>query len=313
MSLRIGILGLGKMGQNHARVLSSLDDVELVGFYDPYPGTEISGIKAHENPESLFESIDAAIIASPTKNHLESAGLAAKYNKPALIEKPLARSVNEAAQIVESFASSKADAVVGMVERFNPASLLAREIVQTGEIGQIHQISTNREGPFSGRISDVGVGLDLAVHDLDLIRWVNNDLINEYSSFQERLPESGHEDFFVASGTLESGAIFQVSSNWRSPIKRRELKIYGTKGTLDVDLLDMSVRLDRPGKVNVIWEEQKRLSGNSVGDSIVFGVQKNEPLMAELGQFAEFVESGDRGQLCSLQDAKSLIKLLENL
>jgi predicted dehydrogenase len=121
-----------------------------------------------------------------------------------------------------------------------------------------------------------------------------------------------HEDFFVASGTLESGAIFQTSANWRSPIKRREVKIYGTKGTLDVDLLDMSVGLDRPGNVNVIWEEQKRLSGNSVGDSIVFGVQKNEPLMAELGQFAEFVKSGDPGQLCSLEDAKSLIELLEN-
>ena len=309
--MRIGILGLGKMGGNHARVLSAIEDVELIGFYDPSPRAELYGVKAHENPESLFESIDAAIIASPTTNHLESAGLAATYNKPALIEKPLARSVTEAEQIVESFSKTKAEAVVGMVERFNPAILLAREIVQSGEIGEIHQISTNREGPFSGRISDVGVGLDLAVHDLDLIRWINNDSISEYNSSREKLPGSWHEDFFVASGTLESGAIFQTSANWRSPVKRREVKIYGTKGTLDVDLLDMSVRLDRPGDVNVIWDEQKRLSGNSVGDSIVFGVQKNEPLMAELGQFAEFVKSGYRGQLCSLEDAKSLIKLLE--
>lgn len=311
MTLRIGILGLGKMGRNHARVLSAIEDVQLIGFYDPSPRAELYGVKSHENPESLFESIDAAIIASPTTNHLESAGLAAKYGKSALIEKPLARSVTEARQIVESFSKSKAEAVVGMVERFNPAILLTREIVESGEIGEIHQISTHREGPFSGRISDVGVGLDLAVHDLDLIRWMNNESIIQYSSFQERLPESCHEDFFVASGTLESGAIFQTSANWRSPIKRREVKIYGAKGTLNVDLLDMSVRLDRPGNVNVIWDEQKRLSGNSVGDSIVFGVQKNEPLMAELGQFAEFVKSGYRGQLCSLEDAKSLIKLLE--
>ena len=301
------------MGRNHARVLSSMDDIELVGFYDPSPGTEIYGVTAHENPKSLFESIDAAIIASPTKNHFESADLAAKYDKPTLIEKPLARTMTEAAQIVESFAGSEAEAMVGMVERFNPASLLAREIVQTGKIGKIHQISTNREGPFSGRISDVGVGLDLAVHDLDLIRWISDDLISEYNSFQERLPESGHEDFFVASGTLESGAIFQTSANWRSPIKRRGMRIYGARGTLDIDLLDMSVRLDRLGNVNVVWEEQKRLSGSSVGDSTVFGVQKTEPLMAELGQFVEFVKSGDRGQLCSLEDAKSLIKLLENL
>lgn len=312
MSLRIGILGLGKMGRNHARVLSSMNDIELVGFYDPYPGTEIYGVKAHESPESLFESVDAAIIASPTKNHLESAGLAAKYHKPALIEKPLARSVAEAEQIVEHFAHSKAQAVVGMIERFNPASLLAREIIKSGEIGVIHQISTDREGPFSGRISDVGAGLDLAVHDLDLIRWINNDSINQYHSFQERLPESEHEDFFVASGSLGTGAIFQTSANWRSPVKRRAIKIHGTKGTLDIDLLGMSVRLDRPGNLNVVWDEQKRLSGNSVGDSIVFGVQKREPLLAELVQFAEFVKSGETGHLCSLKDAQTLIKLLDN-
>lgn len=311
VSLRIGILGLGKMGQNHARVLSSLDDVELVGFFDPGQANFVDNVTNFKAAEDLVENSDAVIISSPTSVHLESVEKVARFAKPVLIEKPLASSKSEALEIISLMSGSEAEAAVGMVERFNPAAIVAKDLIRSGELGSINQISANREGPFSGRINDVGVGLDLAVHDLDLITWLSQSKVTVFEKITKALVQEGQEDYVYAIGALESEVIFNISANWRNPRKSRGIRVYGSRGVLDVDLLEMSVRLDRPGKIEVLWDQQLRLSGTSVGDSLIFGVQKQEPLRAELMQFINLATESERGDLASLEEAIYLVELLE--
>src|SRR5258707_9288953 len=180
--LRVGVVGAGVMGSNHARLLAGLPDVTLVGIVDPLPehrarATALAGCRAFASLEELFdEGVDAITIAAPTHLHHEISLACIMRNIHILVEKPVASTVEEGEDIVAAARSAGVTLMVGHVERFNPAVVAIKQAI-TGE--DILSIGITRVGPFPPRMSNVGVVIDLAVHDIDLIRYFTESDIVE--------------------------------------------------------------------------------------------------------------------------------------
>ena len=181
-ALRVGVVGAGVMGSNHARVLAGLPGVTLVGIVDPLPehrarATAMVGCRAFADLEELFdEGVDAITIAAPTHLHHEISLACITRNIHILVEKPVATTVEEGQDIVNAARSAGVTLMVGHVERFNPAVAAIKQAI-SGE--DILSIGITRVGPFPPRMSNVGVVIDLAVHDIDLIRWFTESDIVE--------------------------------------------------------------------------------------------------------------------------------------
>src|SRR3990172_10933572 len=173
--LLVSLVGLGVMGKNHARVLQELDGVELVAVVDPSVD-----LGRHYRPDLIMADvedairagIDYAVVAAPTELHLDLGVKLAAHGIAFLIEKPVASSVAEGKALLRSVEKAGVIAGVGHIERFNPAIVHRRERVLQGEIGELYQIVTRRQGPFPHPVLDVGVVLDLASHDLHLTSWI---------------------------------------------------------------------------------------------------------------------------------------------
>lgn len=309
MTYRAGIVGIGKMGSNHARVLSRIDNVQLVGYYDPITQASDPGIRRFDSIEELSREVDYFVVSSPTKTHLDNGLFAAKKQIPSLIEKPLALNAGEAYQLRDAFAASGTIAAVGMVERFNVAAATAKKRLERGEIGIPLHISTKRVGPYSGRIQDVGVGLDLATHDLDLIQWLLESKIAEIN-IQKSSIEDGPEDFLAAVGRNRQGLSFSSEVTWRSPIKNRSIKIFGSEGVLEANLLEMTLRIDKSANEIVDWENLKQQFGEKVGNSVILGLEKIEPLLLEHLAFLDLLDGNKRKELPDLDEAARLVELL---
>src|SRR5476651_139613 len=181
-ALRVGVIGAGVMGSNHARVLAGLPDTTLVGVVDPLPAhraraTELTGCRTFATLDELIgEGIDAVTIAAPTHLHHEIALACIARGIHVLVEKPIASTVEEGREIVTAAANAGVTFMVGHVERFNPAVAAIKQAI-SGE--DILSIAITRVGPFPPRMSNVGVVIDLAVHDIDLIRWFTESDIVE--------------------------------------------------------------------------------------------------------------------------------------
>ncbi len=174
-NLKAGLIGIGMMGRHHARVLGSLDGVDLVGIMDPGGDkwNVAGGRPVVDTVEQLLEmGLDYCMVAVPTALHLEVALELAAAGVHAIIEKPLAVDVESSHKIVDAFEAAGLVGAVGHIERYNPALQQARKRIADGQLGRVIQVATRRQGPFPARIADVGVVKDLATHDIDLTAWV---------------------------------------------------------------------------------------------------------------------------------------------
>ena len=290
--LRAGLIGLGAMGRNHARVLSGLDGVDLVGIVEPSPGLVDA---AHGRPvfasvaELLAVGLDYAVVACPTSMHEEVGLQLAEAGVNALIEKPLAHSVEAALRLVQAFESRGLVAGVGHIERFNPAVQNLRLRLELGELGDVFQVVTRRQGPFPHRIADVGVVKDLATHDIDLTSWVTGQ---DYVSVAARtLSKSGnvHEDMVAVVGQLTDGTIVSHLVNWLSPLKERYTAVTGERGCFVADTLSADLTFYSNGAIASEWEAVRAFRGVSEGDMTRFALPKREPLLVEHELFRDAV------------------------
>ncbi len=308
--LRAGLIGLGAMGRNHARVLSGLDGVELVGIVDPIGDT--SGLlRAPVLPdlsELLALDIDYAVVACPTALH-EQVGLElAAHGVCALIEKPLAQSVEAATRLVEAFESRGLVAGVGHIERYNPALQNLRTRLEAGELGEVYQVVTRRQGPFPHRIADVGVVMDLATHDIDLTSWVTGQ---EYTSVSARtVSRSGrlHEDMVAAVGVLADGTMVNHLVNWLSPLKERSTVITGAKGCFVADTLTADLTFYANAAIGTEWEALRAFRGVAEGDMIRYAIPKREPLLVEHERFRDAVE-GKESDIVTLRQGLRTVEV----
>ncbi|WP_346775950.1 Gfo/Idh/MocA family oxidoreductase [Micromonospora sp. HNM0581] len=308
--LRAGLIGLGAMGRNHARVLSGLDGVELVGIVEP-AGDQGGLFRAPVLPdlgELLALGIDYAVIACPTALH-EQVGLElAAHGVPALIEKPIAQSVEAATRLVEAFESRGLVAGVGHIERYNPALQSLRNRLEAGELGEVYQVVTRRQGPFPHRIADVGVVMDLATHDIDLTSWVTG---REYVSVSARtVSRSGrlHEDMVAVVGQLSDGTMVNHLVNWLSPLKERSTVITGERGCFVADTLTADLTFYANGAIGTEWEALRAFRGVAEGDMIRYAIPKREPLLVEHERFRDAVE-GKESDIVTLRQGLRTVEV----
>lgn len=316
MVLRAGVLGLGVMGKHHSRVLSSLSGVEFLGVFDPadsVPDT-IAGKPVIRDLERFLDlGLDYCVVAAPTVHHRELGLKLAERGIHALIEKPVASTTAEACELRDRFAEAGLVGGVGHIERFNPALQAARIRIEDGLLGEIFQIATRRQGPFPGRISDVGVIKDLASHDIDLTAWVTQQ---EYVNVHARTTfRSGraHEDMVVAIATLSRGTIASHVVNWMTPFKERTTIITGEKGALVADTLTGDLTHYVNGVTQVQWPGVSAFRGVSEGDVTRFALDKKEPLLAEHEAFRDAVASGDVSAIVTLEQGAAVVDIAERL
>jgi UDP-N-acetylglucosamine 3-dehydrogenase len=290
--LRAGLIGFGAMGRNHARVLAGLDGVDLVGVVEPDAGSidTIHGRPVFSSVAELIAlGLDYAVVACPTGRHEEIGLQVAEAGICALIEKPLAGTVEAARRLVDAFESQGLVAGVGHIERFNPALQNMRRRLEVGELGDVFQVVTRRQGPFPHRIADVGVVMDLGTHDIDLTSWVTGQ---DYVSVAARtVSRSGrpHEDMVAAIGQLADGTIVSHLVNWLSPLKERYVAVTGERGCFVADTLTADLTFYANGAVASEWEAVRAFRGVSEGDMIRYAIAKREPLLVEHEVFRDAV------------------------
>jgi UDP-N-acetylglucosamine 3-dehydrogenase len=230
-ALRVGVIGVGIMGSNHARVLTSLSGVNLVGVADPEGGqrelvTRVIGCPAVSDVEALLKlGVDAVTIAAPTHLHREIALACLDRGVHVLVEKPIASSVEEGHAIISAARRAGLTLMVGHVERFNPAVQAIKKAIH-GE--DILSIAITRVGPFPPRMSNVGVVIDLAVHDIDLISWFTDSEIIEVQS-QLSCAIAEREDIALLQFRTASGVLANINTNWLTPFKARNVTV-ATRG-----------------------------------------------------------------------------------
>lgn len=247
MPTRIAVIGVGHLGKEHARILAGLPEVELVGvadvnFEQAQAVALRVGTQAYRDYWPLVNLVDAACIVVPTSQHASVAQEFLRRGIPLLVEKPLARTLAEAEQLVQLAEQTGAMLQVGHIERFNPAfEDLARRPLQP------KFIQCERLGPFTGRSTDIGVVLDLMIHDLDLVL----QLAAALPTHVEALGMSvfgGAEDVAHARLRFADGCVAELTASRASPRHVRRMHIWAPEGFAWIDFAGRHLTLMQPSE-----------------------------------------------------------------
>ena len=280
--LKIGVVGVGVMGSNHARVLSGIPSVHLVGIADPDRKqrdfvARTLGCDAFADIDGLLRcQPDAISIAAPTHLHHDLALQCISRGIHLLVEKPIAPTVEEGHAIVSAAHRAGVTLMVGHVERFNPAVESMKRAIKGQDI---LSIAITRVGPFPPRMSNVGVVIDLAVHDIDLIRWFTDSEIVEIQP-QLSSAVAEREDIALLQFRTASGVLAHINTNWLTPFKARTIHIATRDKYLMADLLTLQVT------------ECFGFQADGSYSMRHLSVGYAEPLRAELLAFVEAIRSG---------------------
>ncbi len=241
--LRIGVVGVGVMGSNHARVFAGLPGIELVGVADPDRGqaefvANTLGCAAVADVEELLDlGIDALTIAAPTHLHHPIALTCIGRGVHVMVEKPIASTVEQGRDIINAAREARVTLMIGHVERFNPAVEAVKDAIRNEDI---LSIAITRVGPFPPRMSNVGVVIDLAVHDIDLIRWfTDSDIVEVQPQLSNAVAE--REDIALLQFRTASGVLAHINTNWLTPFKARSVTVATRGKYVTADLLTRQV------------------------------------------------------------------------
>jgi UDP-N-acetylglucosamine 3-dehydrogenase len=294
----VGLAGLGTMGRNHLRVLRELAEFRVEAVADPVPAAlsaadAPSSATRYESPLDMVQTarVDAVVLAAPTTAHGELALAAIERGLAVLVEKPLAGTVDEAGAIVAAAAARGVPVQVGHIERFNPGLRALVSCLRAGWLSTIYSVSARRTGPFPARIRDVGVTVDLATHDLDIISWIVGERPERAYAEVARRVHAVHEDLVLGLLHFPSGATGMLDVNWLTPVKRRQLVVVGEEGMFELDYLTQRLTFTK-----LATERAPQMIGGYAptfeGDTAVLPVENAEPLRSELESFARVVRDG---------------------
>jgi UDP-N-acetylglucosamine 3-dehydrogenase len=292
MTLKTAVIGVGAMGRNHARVYADIPDADLVGVADMNEAAagEIArryGGQGYGDYRKMLDEQrpEAVTIAVPTVDHVEVALEVIERGIHLLIEKPISFGVEEGKKIILSAEAAGIQLMVGHIERFNPAVLALKGELANGALGRVFQIDARRQGPFPARVKDVGVVIDLAVHDLDVMRYVTGAEIKRIFAETERRIHSTREDLLCGLVRMDDGIVGTLTINWLTPTKIRELYVTGEKGMFRVDYLTQDLYFFENAASPVDDWTLRILRGVSEGRMIRHVVAKREPLRIEQEAF----------------------------
>ncbi|HYU74053.1 MAG TPA: Gfo/Idh/MocA family oxidoreductase [Ktedonobacteraceae bacterium] len=290
MRLKIAVAGAGSMGMNHLRVLTDFDEerVQLVGVADPHePALKHAmnrfHVAAYTDYCQMIEQTrpDLVAVVVPTHLHHEVAAFALERGINVLIEKPITTTAEEAMMLLDLARQRGAKIAVGHVERFNPAVVELKQRLRTNSPGQIFHLHARRIGPFPPRIRDVGVILDLASHDIDVMRYLANAEVEHVYAQTQRRIHSTHEDLLLGILRFGNDAIGVLDVNWLTPTKVRELTVTCEKGMFLINYLTQEIYFYENDYTPTNWDALRSLAGVSEGTMTRLKVQKAEPLQLE--------------------------------
>ena len=316
--LKAAVIGAGSMGRNHVRVYQELDSVELVGVSDKHKPTadklsSVYGIPAYEDYLTMLDECkpDLVTLAVPTDKHFAVAMDVIERGVNLLIEKPIASTLEEGEQLVEYAAQHGVILAVGHIERFNPVMIELRRRLQEGMAGRIYSLHAQRLSPYPARIRDAGVVIDLASHDIDLMRYLmDQDIMRLYGETLKSI-NSDREDLFNGIMRFQSGAVGILDVNWITPRKVRKLTVTGARGMFHCDLISQELFFYENESAPSQWDALSVLRGVNEGNMIGIRIQRHEPLMAELSDFIEAVRDARKPTVSGRDGLETLRIALE--
>lgn len=305
--IRVGVIGIGNMGQHHARVLSRLKDVELVGVSDVNVerGLDTASkyrVQYFEDYHDLLNYVDAVCIAVPTRLHhtVGMACLAAGVH--VLIEKPIAASIAEAESLVNAAATHNCILQVGHIERFNPAFQELHKVLKTEEL---LALEARRMSPYSQRANDVSVVLDLMIHDIDLLLELAGAAVVKLNASGSRAADSGYLDYVTATLGFANGIVATLTASKVTHRKIRSIAAHCKHSLTEADFLNNEILIHRQTTANCMADYGQVLYRQ---DGLIEKVYTSniEPLQAELEHFVSCVRGGEQPSVGGEQALKAL-------
>jgi UDP-N-acetylglucosamine 3-dehydrogenase len=301
--LRVGVVGIGVIGQAHARILSELPNTRLVGVADRDVSKAEAvayrtGARAFSSLDALIEEgVQAVSIAVPTDLHTEVALQCIEAGCAVLVEKPIAGEIAGARAIIDAARAAGTVLMVGHVERFNPAAVALKQAISSERLISVH---ITRVGPFPPRMSKIGVVIDLAVHDIDLVRWLTGEDIAELHAVTRSI-KAEREDVALLQMRTTSGILSQINTNWLTPFKARTIQATTENAYFVADLITRQVNEYRDYRPDGSYMARQHL------------VSGAEPLRLELEHFVDSVLNSREPEVSGEEGLRNLELALQCL
>ncbi|MBE9033150.1 Gfo/Idh/MocA family oxidoreductase [filamentous cyanobacterium LEGE 11480] len=302
--IRVGVVGIGHMGQHHTRVLSRLKGVELVGVSDVSVerGLETASqyrTRFFEDYRELFKYVDAVCIAVPTRLHHQVGLAALNAGVHVLIEKPIAASIAEAEDLVNAAAENDCLLQVGHIERFNPVFQSLSTVLKTENL---LALEAHRMSPYSNRANDVSVVLDLMIHDIDLMLELTGSDVVRLTSSGSRSEDSGNLDYVTATLGFASGVVATLTASKVTHRKTRKIEAHCKRSLISADFLNQETLVHRHITAQTSPHPLYRQDGliERVATANI------EPLQAELEHFVQCICGGMQPSVCGQQALRAL-------
>jgi UDP-N-acetylglucosamine 3-dehydrogenase len=313
--LKAAVIGVGSMGRHHARVYREMESVQLVAVVDPNAtqAAKIAGLYGVPYYLDYHQMIDEqqpdlVSLAVPTHLHAPIGLELIAKGIHILIEKPIASTVEEAEALLDMAKKQGVVVAVGHIERFNPVIHELHRRLNDHMLGEIYKVHMQRLSPYPTRIQDAGVIIDLASHDIDLMRYlIDASIVRIYGETIYTI-QADREDAFSGLIRFENGIIGVLDVNWITPRKVRSLTITGARGMFCCDLISQELYFYENDIPSNEWDTLKILRGVNEGNVLGIRIQRYEPLAGEITDFVEAVQTG-RAPTVTAEDGLETLRL----
>ena len=311
--LRIGVIGLGSMGKNHARVCSEIENVDLVGVADVDKETAENISKRFDREvffdyKELSSEIDAAIVSTPTVTHYDIAMDLLNNGKHVLVEKPICDSVDKAEELVKRAEKEDLVLAVGHIERHNPVARFIKDSMNKKRFGELITLTSKRVSNFPGRIKDVGVILDMGIHDIDIMRYLVGEVRSVYAKAGMFNKKLSHEDYANIVLNFENGISGVVEVNWLTPMKIRKLFLTYSENFVEADYMNQSVTISSSSFKQI---DEMDLYHVPIQYNIrEVALERKEPLKNEIEDFVRAIKESEE-PLASGMDGLMALKIAQ--
>jgi UDP-N-acetylglucosamine 3-dehydrogenase len=262
--LKVGLIGCGFWGKNHARVYNELETAELIAVcdIDEEKAKNIAkkyGCDWYKDVDEFLRrsEVEAISICTPTITHFQVSSKCIKAGKHLLVEKPMGIDSFEAKNLIELAKKHKVRIMPGHIERFNPAVQKLKELIKEGKLGKIILMLARRVTRWPERIGDIGVVKDSAIHDIDTMRYLLSDEVKEVYAIIGSLKHK-FEDYAEILLRFKNNETGFIDANWLTPRKTRTLIVIGNEATVTLDYLTQEIIIENSEKTikpSIKWEE----------------------------------------------------------
>lgn len=303
--LKLGVIGIGSMGQNHARVYSELNCLNGITDIDEESAKKVANrfnVEHFSDYKELIKNVSAVSIATPTETHYEIALNCLKNGKHCIVEKPITDDEKKAEKLIETAEKQGLTLAVGHIERHNPVVRFAKHYLKDKKL---ISISSKRVSSLPFRIKDVGVILDLGIHDIDVMRYLAGKVKSVYT-LAGKIKNDKYEDYANILLNFENGTVGFIETNWLTPMKVRKLSLTCEEIFAEIDYINQEIQLSSS---SIAEYNIADLSKNPWEFHIQkISLKKEEPLKNELKDFIESIEK-KRTPLVSGKDGLETLKV----